>query len=66
MNYCPNCGHDLRGKTTPNLPFDMGNYRNAWTGDDYCMHENCPGCKAGTCNGIHMMSCPCKKCSPMC
>ena len=29
-----------------------------------CMHENCPGCKNGTCGGAHMMSCPCKRCSP--
>lgn len=29
-----------------------------------CLHENCPGCKAGTCSGIHMISCPCRKCTP--
>ncbi len=29
-----------------------------------CMHRNCPGCKAGTCSGVHMMSCPCPSCSP--
>lgn len=28
-----------------------------------CMHENCAGCKAGTCKGVHMMSCPCPNCS---
>ena len=32
-----------------------------WTG---CMHEACPGCRSGTCNGVHVMSCPCPKCSP--
>jgi len=29
-----------------------------------CMHLNCPGCKNGTCSGIHMISCPCGSCSP--
>lgn len=29
-----------------------------------CMHDNCAGCKTGTCSGVHMMSCSCKKCSP--
>ena len=29
-----------------------------------CLHDNCPGCRAGTCNGVHMISCPCPKCSP--
>ena len=30
-----------------------------------CMHDNCPGCRAGICNsGVHMMSCPCPKCNP--
>lgn len=32
--------------------------------EDYCMHKNCPGCKAGTCSGVHMLSCPCRNCSP--
>ena len=31
-----------------------------------CMHDKCTGCKMGTCNGVHMMSCPCKKCSVTC
>lgn len=31
-----------------------------------CLHDNCIGCKNGTCNGLHMISCPCPKCSPSC
>ena len=30
----------------------------------WCAHDNCPQCKMGTCNGIHMISCSCKKCKP--
>ena len=29
-----------------------------------CVHKNCSGCKAGTCNGVHMISCPCRSCTP--
>ena len=28
-----------------------------------CLHDNCIGCKNGTCSGVHGISCPCKKCS---
>lgn len=31
---------------------------------EHCLHKNCPGCKSGTCSGIHMISCPCKNCTP--
>jgi hypothetical protein len=31
-----------------------------------CMHDNCQGCKDGTCSGVHMLSCPCPKCTPRC
>lgn len=34
--------------------------------DSECMHDNCPDCKNGTCSGVHMISCPCPKCSPRC
>ena len=39
-----------------------------WTAPSTCMHDNCPTCH-GTGQGpggpcIHMMSCPCPKCSP--
>jgi len=37
-----------------------------YTKSNGCLHENCAGCKAGTCNGVHMISCPCPKCSPRC
>ena len=29
-----------------------------------CLHDMCPGCKSGTCNGVHMLSCSRTKCSP--
>lgn len=32
---------------------------------EHCLHKNCPECKAGRCSGIHMISCPCRSCSPM-
>lgn len=32
--------------------------------DTQCMHKNCPQCRMGTCSGVHMISCPCKNCSP--
>lgn len=38
----------------------------SWIEHDDCMHTNCPGCKDGTCSGIHMISCPCKKCTVQC
>lgn len=31
-----------------------------------CLHDSCPDCKNGTCSGVHMISCPCPKCSPRC
>jgi len=31
-----------------------------------CLHKNCMGCKAGTCGGVHMISCPCPDCSVRC
>lgn len=31
---------------------------------EYCLHKTCIGCKSGTCNGVHMISCPCSNCSP--
>ena len=31
-----------------------------------CLHENCRGCKDGTCSGVHMISCPCPKCAIRC
>lgn len=31
-----------------------------------CLHDACQGCKDGSCSGVHMISCPCKKCSPWC
>ena len=34
--------------------------------EDICMHTNCQGCKNGTCSGIHMISCPCEKCTITC
>ena len=34
--------------------------------DAGCLHENCSGCKNGTCSGVHMLSCPCRKCRPVC
>ena len=33
-------------------------------GESTCLHDNCPGCKSGTCNGMHMLACNCPKCSP--
>ena len=35
------------------------------TGNDNCLHLNCAGCKNGTCNGVHMLVCRCKRCSIM-
>jgi len=31
-----------------------------------CLHDSCPGCKDGTCNGVHMISCNCPKCRKFC
>lgn len=63
IEKCTRCGEPLSRKQFPN---DMINefYKNNGTGKVPCMHENCSGCKNGTCSGVHMMSCPCPKCSP--
>lgn len=47
--------------------------RSTWTGDDLtaptCIHDNCSTCHGsvigpyGTC--VHMISCPCPKCTPI-
>ena len=31
-----------------------------------CLHDSCIGCKNGNCSGMHMLSCPCGKCSIRC
>lgn len=31
---------------------------------DRCLHKNCEGCKNGRCSGVHMISCPCRDCTP--
>lgn len=50
---CEDCGEHVGSK-------EFGIFRKQ--GSD-CMHDNCPGCKNGTCSGVHMISCPCKKCT---
>ena len=35
-----------------------------WINNTGCMHDSCTGCRKGTCNGVHMISCPCSRCSP--
>ena len=42
-----------------NLRFD-----NVAQEEQICLHKTCVGCKNGTCSGVHMLSCPCKNCSP--
>lgn len=32
--------------------------------DSQCLHKNCPNCRMGICSGIHMISCPCRECTP--
>ena len=51
----------LKFRELPFVPINTGE-----TEDNYCLHDNCPGCKNGTCDGVHMISCPCPKCSPRC
>lgn len=31
---------------------------------DVCLHKNCTECKRGVQNHVHMISCPCRDCSP--
>ena len=31
-----------------------------------CFHDECIGCKNGTCSGAHFLTCTCTKCSPRC
>ncbi len=55
------CGEPIFEDWTPKQfqnPKDTGN-------KDYCLHKNCAGCRSGTCSGVHMLSCPCKNCSPI-
>ena len=57
--------HELENVPTQIMPNPPKNWDiNKQYVQSDCMHDNCPGCKAGTCNGVHMMSCPCAKCSP--
>lgn len=51
---CPNCSGNLYPKD------NMGKI------EQPCLHDSCAGCQTGTCSGMHMISCPCPKCSPRC
>ena len=55
---CEDCGEviDQTGTNVSSWP--------PYAGTNFCMHDNCLGCKDGTCNGVHMISCHCSKCSP--
>jgi hypothetical protein len=45
-------------------------WNKVWNKDSSCLHDNCSSCdgtgvrKDGLGSCIHMISCPCKKCSP--
>lgn len=62
---CEDCGEVIPGNwnITQIPPYTVSPINNTF---DPCMHKNCIGCRNKTCNGVHMISCPCKKCSPSC
>ena len=31
-----------------------------------CLHDNCTGCRNGTCSGAHFLHCSCPRCDPRC
>ena len=48
--------------------FDIDKLSTSGTGygEENCLHKSCVGCNNGTCDGVHMLSCRCKSCSPWC
>lgn len=71
QNKCEDCGEVIPVWNATVWPNNIGTayppYKAEQTGTfDPCFHSNCTGCKNGTCSGVHMISCPCKKCSPFC
>jgi hypothetical protein len=60
IEKCEDCGEPIYPEKIP-WQFEKNDIRENMK---ECMHDNCPGCKNGTCSGVHMISCPCPKCSP--
>lgn len=58
---CEDCGELIFPKDKKPWIYEPKDVRE---GMKDCLHENCSGCKNGTCSGVHMISCPCPKCSP--
>ena len=56
------------------IPTDWRDFKNINISDKSsdCLHDNCPSCggtgirKDGLGMCVHMISCPCRKCSPWC
>lgn len=59
---CPNCSM----QSAPTITTTGSGYRKV----SDCLHDNCPSCNGtgmkldGTGHCIHMISCPCKRCTP--
>lgn len=57
IEKCEDCGY-------PFLPDNTYVFKPNDIRDNNCLHDNCSGCRSGTCSGVHMIACPCPKCSP--